>query len=96
MTGLTERLRQEGRRQGKQEGELAILSRQLERRFGPLGPAVTERLKKASAAELERWADNFVDARTLDEVFGTHWQPQRERIPLSPGRCRAGHARCGW
>ena len=68
MTGLTERLRQEG----KQEGELVILSRQLERRFGPLQPAVTERLKKASAAELERWADNFVDARTLDEVFGTH------------------------
>ena len=72
MTGLTERLRQEGRRQGKQEGELAILSRQLERRFGPLGPAVTERLQKANAAEVERWADNILVARTLDEVFGTH------------------------
>ena len=64
MAGFRERTRL--------EGELAILSRQLERRFGPLGPAVTERLKQASAAELERWADNFVDARTLDEVFGTH------------------------
>ena len=72
MAGLRERKRQEGRQEGKQEGELAILSRLLERRFGPLGPAVTERLKKANAAEVERWADNFVNARTLDEVFGTH------------------------
>ena len=68
MAGLRERMRQEG----KQEGELAILSRLLERRFGPLGPAVTERLQKASAAERERWADNILVARTLDEVFGTH------------------------
>ncbi|MFT3799985.1 MAG: DUF4351 domain-containing protein [Burkholderiaceae bacterium] len=64
MAGLRERMRQ--------EGELAVLSRLLERRFGPLDPAVTERLQKASSAELERWADNFVDARSLDEVFGTH------------------------
>ena len=50
----------------------AILSRQLQRRFGPLDPAMTERLQKASAADLERWADNFADARTLDEVFRSH------------------------
>ena len=54
------------------EGVLATLSRLLERRFGPLPPAVTERLQKASPAELERWTDNILDARTLDEVFGTH------------------------
>ena len=47
------------------------LSRLLERRFGPLDPAVTERLQKASATELERWADNILDASTLDEVFSS-------------------------
>ena len=63
MMGLRERMRQ--------EGVLAILSRLLERRFGPLDPAVTERLQKASATELERWADNILDASTLDEVFSS-------------------------
>ncbi|THF62998.1 DUF4351 domain-containing protein [Pseudothauera nasutitermitis] len=76
MAGLTERLltqgRQQGMQQGMQQGELAVLSRQLARRFGPLDPAVTERLQKASSAELEHWADNILDARTLDDVFGAH------------------------
>ena len=63
-TELSDRLRQ--------ESLLAVLSRQLERRFGPLDPAVTERLQKASMPELERWVDNILDARTLDQVFDTH------------------------
>ena len=52
-----------------QEAEVAFHSRMLERRFGLLDLSVTERLQKASVADLERWADNFVDARTLAEVF---------------------------
>ena len=61
MAQVSERLRR--------ESVLAMLSRQLERRFGPLDPAVTERLQKASTPELEHWVDNIFDARTLDEVF---------------------------
>ncbi|MFT3803870.1 MAG: hypothetical protein QM766_21975 [Burkholderiaceae bacterium] len=76
MVGLRERVTQEltvgFKDRWMQDGAVAVLSRQLERRFGPLDPAVTERLQKASASELERWVDNFVDARTLDEVFDTH------------------------
>lgn len=34
------------------------------------GMPLTEQVKQASSAQLEQWADNFVDARTLDEVFG--------------------------
>lgn len=62
---------QQGMQQGRQEGEVAVLLRLLVRRFGPLGEATTERVRQASPAELEQWADNFVDARTLAEVFGT-------------------------
>ncbi|MFA5631192.1 MAG: DUF4351 domain-containing protein [Porticoccaceae bacterium] len=81
MTTWSERLRnegleqgmqqgvQQGIREGRQEGELNVLIRQLTRRFGPLDATTTERLKKASTDELERWADNILDARTLDEVF---------------------------
>ena len=59
-------------RKGKQEGEAAALLRQLTRRFGPLGEPLTESVRTASSAELERWLDNFVDARTLDDVFRSH------------------------
>ena len=61
--------RDEGLRQGRVEGERTVLERQLRRRFGPLCPAVSERLHRASAADLEAWAENLLEARTLDNVF---------------------------
>ena len=64
--------RQEGEQLGLQKGEANILLRQLVHRFGPLGETMTERVRSASSAELERWGINFVDARTLDDVFRIH------------------------
>lgn len=84
MAGLTERLlnegmqkgmqqgRQEGMQQGMQKGELNVLLRLLTRRFGPLDSATKLRLQEASSEELERWADNILDAASLDEVFAGH------------------------
>ncbi|WP_415036058.1 DUF4351 domain-containing protein [Azonexus sp.] len=81
MTTWSERMRAEGREQGilhgmqlgeqkgVQQGELTVLLRLLTRRFGPLDAATHERLQNAGSAELEQWADNILDARTLDEVF---------------------------
>ena len=60
---------QQGMDQGRVEGERALLERQLRRRFGLLSPAVAERLGQASAADLETWAENVLDAPTLDDVF---------------------------
>lgn len=68
MTRLTERLLE----QGIQQGELAVLNRQLTRRFGPLTREVELRLQQAGTDELERWAENILEARTLDEVFSLH------------------------
>lgn len=59
MTGLTERLLNEGRLEGRQEGKLDILLRLLTRRFGPLDAATEQRLQKASVDDLERWTDNI-------------------------------------
>ena len=67
MVGLTERLLNEGR----QEGELNVLIRLLTRRFGPLDASVQQRLQQASFDDLERWADNILDAKSLDEVFAS-------------------------
>ena len=61
----------QGMRQGRAEGERAVLERLLRRRFGQLPPEAAERLRGAPEAELEAWADNVLDARTLDEVFRT-------------------------
>lgn len=65
MTTLSQRMWS----QGRQEGEATVLLRLLKRRFGPLGALMTQRVRQASSAELEQWADNILDASTLDEVF---------------------------
>ena len=65
MMTWSERVRSEG----VQQGELAVLIRQLTRRFGPLDPVTDERLRKAKSVELEQWAENILDARTLEDVF---------------------------
>ena len=60
---------QKGMRQGRVEGERAVLERQLRRRFGLLPTQVTERLQQASVTDLETWAENVLDAETLENVF---------------------------
>ncbi len=70
MTGFIQRAREEGMERGVLRGERALLERLIQRRFGPLPTAAAERLGRASADDLEAWADNVLDADTLDGVFG--------------------------
>ncbi len=65
MTGFAQRYRDEGR----VEGERRVLERLLQRRFGALSAKNTERLTEASMEDLETWAENVLDAQTLDDVF---------------------------
>ena len=58
-----------GMERGRTEGERAVLARQLTRRFGRLPKEAAERLRRAPETELETWADNVLDADTLDDVF---------------------------
>lgn len=62
---------EQGMRQGRVAGERAVLERLLLRRFGSLSPEVEDRMAKASAADLETWADKVLDAETLDDVFNS-------------------------
>ncbi|NGZ05166.1 MAG: DUF4351 domain-containing protein [Magnetococcales bacterium] len=59
----------EGRQEGRQEGEISILIRQLQHRFGPVPEWATEKIKQANSSTLELWSLNYMDARTLEEVF---------------------------
>ena len=63
---------QQGVQQGLQQGEVAVLKRQLCKRFGELPEEVDARLNKATLEQLEIWADRVLDARTLEGVFEAH------------------------
>ena len=67
MAGFAQHFRQEGR----QEGERKVLERQLQHRFGILTPEISERLSEASSTDLEKWAENVLDAEKLEDVFGS-------------------------
>ena len=62
----------EGRLEGKLEGETGLVERLLIRRFGPPSAETQARLKAATLEQLEQWADNILDAVTLEDVFKNH------------------------
>ena len=69
---IVQRAREQSKQQGIEQGERKLLRRQLRRRFGLLPPEADERIDRASTRDLESWAENVLDAGTLDEVFDTN------------------------
>lgn len=59
-----------GLEQGRREGAIAVLERQLRRRFGPLSKTSQNKLAKANLAQLEAWSEALLEAGTLKQVFG--------------------------
>lgn len=68
MTG-GEILIQQGLERGIAQGQAVLLLRQLSFKFGPLPAEIDERVRTATSAELERWAERVLSAATLDAVF---------------------------
>ncbi|WP_020503458.1 DUF4351 domain-containing protein [Lamprocystis purpurea] len=60
---------QKGHKEGRQEGEAAMLLRQITRKFGPPTEAVRERIARADSETLLEWSDRILTAQTLDEVL---------------------------
>jgi hypothetical protein len=60
---------QKGEAKGKAEGERLLLERLLSRRFGSLSAETQLRLSSATPEQLERWAERFLDAQRVEEVF---------------------------
>ena len=54
---------------GIAEGERSLLQRQLRARSGELPAAAIARIQAADSADLERWGERILGARTLDEVL---------------------------
>jgi hypothetical protein len=64
-----EQAKREGEQEGRTEGEQFILSRMLERRFGPLPDGAVERIEGADTTQLEAWGLRLLEARTLEEAL---------------------------
>jgi hypothetical protein len=60
---------QEGRQEGLREGELTILRRQIEKRFGAMPGWAEERLASQSPAELEELSVRVLDAQSLEDLL---------------------------
>jgi hypothetical protein len=69
MQTFIDRYREEGRQDGWQKGEAAVLLRQMERKFGPPGEAVRQRIAQADAETLLRWSERILTADSLEAVL---------------------------
>jgi len=54
-----------------EQGQLAVLLRLLERRFGSLPEPITARIDAAGSDDIERWLDRILDATSLEDVFAS-------------------------
>ena len=60
---------QRGRQEGRQEGELALILRQLTRRFGVMPEALRHEIQVLSIAELENLGEALLDFSTVNEIY---------------------------
>jgi hypothetical protein len=61
--------RKQGMQAGIEKGERALVRKQLTLRFGRLPADAEQRLRRASLADLERWAERVLSAENLAAVF---------------------------
>jgi hypothetical protein len=59
----------EGREEGDLKGELKILRRQIEKRFGSLPNWAEERLAECSAKEIEELSVRVLDAKSIESLL---------------------------
>ncbi|MFK0731007.1 MAG: DUF4351 domain-containing protein [Gloeotrichia echinulata GP01] len=59
----------EGRQEGIKEGELALIIRQLTRRFGIIDPQLAQRLQLLSSPQLEDLAEVLLDFSQVSDLI---------------------------
>ena len=82
--GLNKALKEgdQGREAGRKEGETILLTRSLERRFGPLDATVKGRLESADAEQLLQWGERLLVAIRWRRFFRTTvtFRPATDRV----------------
>ena len=69
IKGYFIRGKEEGRVEGARKEAMSLLTRQLERRFGSLPEAASQKLNAADLATLEDWSLRLLDATSLEQVL---------------------------
>jgi predicted transposase/invertase (TIGR01784 family) len=69
QTRFYQEIAEEGRQEGRLEGERILLQRMLVRRFGELPNWVEARLAETDGVQLELWAEKLLFAHELEAVF---------------------------
>ena len=74
MSSFAERFREEGIQQGMQQGiqqgEVAVLLRQMERKFGHrLTETDRRQVESADAETLLKWSDRILSANSIEEIL---------------------------
>lgn len=64
-----QQLIQQGIEKGREEGAARLLLRLAQLKFGELGEAYEERIRAASAADLERWTESILAVESIDELL---------------------------
>jgi len=73
MGCITQPYYDQGKVEGQAEGEAKILTRLLERRFGPLpDPLLRQRIFAADVGSIESWVERAFDAPDLQSIFGSN------------------------
>ena len=69
--GGVEQGMQQGMQQGVQQGEVAVLLRQIKRKYGPtVAAAFQQRVEQADAETLLVWSERILTAESIDDIFG--------------------------
>ena len=62
--------REQGVKEGEKQGEVKVLLRQLELKYGPRAAADwRKRVEEADSQSLHTWSEKILTANTIDEVF---------------------------
>ena len=70
MATFSERIRDEGMQQGIQQGEVAVLLRLMERKFGDHLTETDRRLVESADAEtLLKWSERILSANSIEEIL---------------------------
>ena len=79
VTSWMEEGLERGRLEGRQEGELTVIMRQLNRRLGMVEPEVYDRIRQLSLEQLEDLAEALLDFSTQDDLVT--WLEDVDREP---------------
>jgi ParB-like chromosome segregation protein Spo0J len=58
-----------GKAEGKAEGKADMLTSLVVRKFGAIDQLTSERIERAAAKDIERWAARLLTAASMSEVF---------------------------